>query len=76
MYSIFSLFGGAEGEENISQNWMKSTKRKVVQETGCINLDESDDDEIEMVAVVTSDNRKFKTIKVEDEEDVKIRKIF
>ena len=55
---------------------MKSTKRKVVQETGCINLDESDDDEIEMVAVVTSDNRKFKTIKVEDEEDVKIRKIF
>ena len=40
-------------------------------------IDLSDgDDEIEMVAVVTSDNKKYKCIKLEDEEEIKKRKIY
>ena len=38
--------------------------------------DESDEDEIEMVAVVTNDNKKYKCIKLEDEEEIKRRKNF
>ena len=38
-----------------------------------IDLCDSDDDEIEMVAVVTNDRKKFKCIKLEDEEDNKKR---
>ena len=41
-----------------------------------IDLCDSDsDDDIEMVAVVTNDNKKFKCIKLEDQEDIKKRKI-
>ena len=44
-------------------------------DTDVINLSDSDD-EIEMVAVVTSDNKKYKCIKLEDEEEIRKRKMF
>ena len=79
VYSIslnFRYFSGAEGNEELSISWMKSTVKQVTQDLNLVRLNsdtDSSDSEIEMVAVVTSDKRKFKTIKIEDEADVKIR---
>ena len=51
----------------------QETKPVIKEDKDVIDLCDSDDDEIEMVAVVTKDNKRFKCIKLEDQEENKKR---
>ena len=70
----FRTFHGAEDPLPLQTELHQVKKEVLICEEGQVAEENSDDSDIEMIGVVTSDKVKYKVIKVEELDDVKLSK--